>query len=142
MTSTRAGYLDYLANSTYGLSAIKTAINNVNTAVSSGGATLKKVTLSYTSLGSTPVALNLTDEQFAGLYSVHAKGTIDYNGSFTMNCFNFISTSTANTSIYLHCDTQHNATLRIYIKETSHDKMIVANGTFTGTITYYYFPSA
>jgi hypothetical protein len=28
LTSTRAGYLDYLANSTYGLSAIKTFLNN------------------------------------------------------------------------------------------------------------------
>ena len=35
LTSTRAGYLDYLANSTYGLSAIKTAINNL--ASNSGG---------------------------------------------------------------------------------------------------------
>ena len=31
LTSTRAGYLDYLANSTYGLSAIKTAISKIPT---------------------------------------------------------------------------------------------------------------
>ena len=35
LTSTRAGYLDYLANSTYGLNAIKTAISKIPT--TSGG---------------------------------------------------------------------------------------------------------
>ena len=35
LTSTRAGYLDYLANSTYGLNAIKSAINTVDSNVDS-----------------------------------------------------------------------------------------------------------
>lgn len=43
ITDTRAGYLDYLANSTYGLSAIKTAINTVNTNVSAGSSSLLKL---------------------------------------------------------------------------------------------------
>lgn len=70
LTESRAANLDLLSDSTYGLAALNAAISKIPTS-SSGGASLKNVTKTYSGVGgsSTP-SLGLTSAQIAGLYAI------------------------------------------------------------------------
>lgn len=113
LTDTRAGYLDYLANSTYGLSALKSAIDNVNSSVSSGSVVLRSKNYtasnnSYNSTSTKNITLGVTNDMLVGLYAI--KFSMSVNG-------------VSNSGIY-----------RVCMDGVSHQ----LNGALSSTVDYNY----
>lgn len=67
-TNTRAGYLDYLANGTYGLNAIKSEVTAVKNAA--GGSSVRKITRGLIATNSIPVSSTYSEHIIATISTI------------------------------------------------------------------------
>lgn len=134
--------ISLLENSTYGLSAIKTALS------SSGGMKLKSVTKTYTNpnAGSLNHAVDsgLTIEQRIGLHCAIMTSRTDYQGTVTQyNDIYYISASeggstgtSSHIGLYSSSSGNNNKSCYLYLGEGT---IYLGQGTSQATITFYYF---
>ena len=140
LTNTRAGYLDYLANSTYGLNAIKTAINNL--ASNSGG--LKSVTKTYSSLASgSYYNTGLTELQLVNLHAIRTvSGGINPNWPVISELFIIKGTSmiTKSFSFEVTGNVNGSSTASVSISLRFSDLTLMPSKQIDSLVlTYYYW---
>ena len=151
LTTTRAGYLDLLANTTYGLNAIKSAVNTINTTVSNintsvsnnKGLSLLNVTFSITDtvhINNTKT-LTLTEAQLAGLKGVIIKNAKLNDSNVTGPIYVPLNVN------YTHGTkgwTLYDNGTELFIETTnggfvlSTEDNSITRG-FTGTLVFYYY---